>query len=157
MCGRYGRRSDKQYIAEHYPIRRKIADLPPMPPGYNITPGTFQPVVRRSEETGEREMCLMEWGLVPYWSTMHKMISNCARDDKLTINGAWIKPFQYRRCLIPGEFFYEWEVPLQRTRNERLLNRGRLRSRMTDSFRSAASGIGGRIEQPATYWRASRS
>ena len=111
MCGRYGRRSDKQYIAEHYAMRRKVADLPPMPPGYNITPGTFQPVVRLSEETGEREMCLMEWGLVPYWSTMHKMISNCARDDKLTINGAWIKPFQQRRCLIPAEFFYEWEVP----------------------------------------------
>lgn len=34
--------------------------------------------------------------------------SNCARDDKLTINGAWFKPFQQRRCLIPGEFFYEW-------------------------------------------------
>jgi putative SOS response-associated peptidase YedK len=72
-------------------MRRKIADLPPMPPGYNITPGTFQPVVRLSEETGEREMSLMEWGLVPYWSKMHKMISNCARDDKLTISGAWIK------------------------------------------------------------------
>ena len=74
MCGRYGRRSDKQYVAEHYAMRRKVADLPPMPPGYNIAPGTFQPVVRLSEETGEREMCLMEWGLVPYWSTMHKMI-----------------------------------------------------------------------------------
>jgi putative SOS response-associated peptidase YedK len=41
---------------------------------------------------------------------MHRMISNCARDDKLTSSGAWIKPFQQRRCLIPGEFFYEWEV-----------------------------------------------
>jgi putative SOS response-associated peptidase YedK len=93
------------------PCARKIADLPPTPPGYNITPGTFQPVVRLSEETGEREMSLMEWGLVPYWSKMHKMVSNCARDDKLTISGAWIKPFQQRRCLIPAEFFYEWEVP----------------------------------------------
>jgi putative SOS response-associated peptidase YedK len=37
--------------------------------------------------------------------------SNCARDDKLTINGAWFKPFQQRRCLIPGEFFYEWGGP----------------------------------------------
>jgi putative SOS response-associated peptidase YedK len=76
MCGRYGRRSDKQYIAEHYAMRRKIADLPPMPPGYNITPGTFQQVVRLSEKTGEREMSLMEWGLVPYCSTMHKMVSS---------------------------------------------------------------------------------
>ena len=37
-----------------------------MPPGYNVTRGTFQLVVRLSEEAGEREMCLMEWGLVPY-------------------------------------------------------------------------------------------
>jgi hypothetical protein len=42
MCGRYGRRSDKQHIAEHYAMRRKVVDLPPMPPGYNITPGTFR-------------------------------------------------------------------------------------------------------------------
>ena len=56
-------------------MRRKVDDLPPMPPGYNITPGTFQPVVRLGEETSEREMVLMEWGLVPYWSNMHKMIS----------------------------------------------------------------------------------
>jgi hypothetical protein len=61
------------FIAEHYAMRRKIADLPPMPPGYNISPGTFQPVVRLSEETGEREMSLMEWGLVPYWSKMHNL------------------------------------------------------------------------------------
>ena len=91
-------------------MRRKVDDLPPMPPGYNNTPGTFQPVVRLDEETSEREMVLMEWGLVPYWSDIHRMISNCARDDKLTSGGAWIKPFQQRRCLIPGEFFYEWEV-----------------------------------------------
>lgn len=64
---------------------RKIAVLPPMPPGYNINPGAFQPVVRLGEETGEREMSLTEWGLVPHWSTMHKMVSNCARDDMLTI------------------------------------------------------------------------
>src|SRR5258705_5874519 len=106
MCGRYGRRSDKQYIAEHYAMRRKVVDLPPMPPGYNITPGTFQPVVRLDEETGEREMVLMEWGLVPYWSNMHKMISNCARDDKLTSGGALIKSVPQRPRFMPCEVFF---------------------------------------------------
>jgi putative SOS response-associated peptidase YedK len=52
MCGRYGRRSD---------------NLSPVPPGYNITPGTYQPVVRLDEEICEREMELIELGLVPYW------------------------------------------------------------------------------------------
>jgi putative SOS response-associated peptidase YedK len=92
-------------------MRRKVGDLPPMPPGYNITPGTFQPVVRLSHETGEREMTLMEWGLVPNWADQHKMISNCARDDKLATSGAWREPFKRHRCLVPVEFFYEWEVP----------------------------------------------
>jgi hypothetical protein len=43
-------------------MRCKIADLPPMPPGYNIAPGAFQPVVHLSEETGERKMSLMGVG-----------------------------------------------------------------------------------------------
>jgi hypothetical protein len=43
-------------------MRRKLGDIPPIPSGYNITPGTFQPVVRLSEEIGEREFALMEWG-----------------------------------------------------------------------------------------------
>ena len=41
-------------------MRRKVVDLPPMPPGYNITPGTFQPVdLRLDEETSEREIVLI--------------------------------------------------------------------------------------------------
>jgi putative SOS response-associated peptidase YedK len=39
------------------------------------------------------------------------MISNCARDDKLATSGAWVEPFKKCRCLVPAEFFYEWEVP----------------------------------------------
>jgi putative SOS response-associated peptidase YedK len=105
MCGRYGRRSDKQYIAEHYTMRRKTGEMPPMPPGYNITPGTFQPVIRLSQETGERECILMRWGLSPVWAP--KSLMNCVRDDKLATT--WRRQFKHR-CLIPAEFFYEWEV-----------------------------------------------
>jgi putative SOS response-associated peptidase YedK len=36
-----------------------------------------------------------------------------ARADKLLTSGSWREPFQRRRCLIPGEFFYEWE-PIDR-------------------------------------------
>ena len=149
--------SDKQYIAEHYAMRRKVGDLPPMPPGYNITPGTFQPVVRLDEETSEREMVLMEWGLVPYWSNMHKMVSNCARDDKLTSNGAWIKPFQRRRCLIPGEFFYEWVVLTPEEKRQKVTKPWAvaLKDNRLFSFGGIwASGTGGRIEPPAMSWKA---
>jgi len=69
MCGRYGRRGDKQYIAEHYAIRKvdfgnDFPDEHPsaFAPSYNITPDSIQPVVRLSHETGEREFAVMKWG-----------------------------------------------------------------------------------------------
>jgi putative SOS response-associated peptidase YedK len=33
-----------------------------------VAPQTFQQVVRLSHETGERELTVMRWGLVPHWS-----------------------------------------------------------------------------------------
>ena len=50
MCGRYGRRGDKQHIAEHYRLR----DFYDIYPSYNIFPDSFQPVVRLNHDSGER-------------------------------------------------------------------------------------------------------
>src|ERR1700761_264096 len=65
MCGRYVRRSDKQRIAEHFAVHGPT--LPDFGPSWNVAPQTFQPVVRLNRDTGERELVLMRWGLVPYW------------------------------------------------------------------------------------------
>jgi putative SOS response-associated peptidase YedK len=80
-------------------------------PNYNITPDSFQPVVRLGHESGEREFSIMKWGLVPYWSKTAKagFSSINARNDKLESSGAWREPFKRRRCLIPAEFFFEWQ------------------------------------------------
>jgi putative SOS response-associated peptidase YedK len=64
VCGRYYRRSDKQRIAEAF----KLGRLPEgfeLPPDWNIAPSTNQPIIRSDPETGEREMVLMRWGLIP--------------------------------------------------------------------------------------------
>jgi putative SOS response-associated peptidase YedK len=55
----------------------------------------------------------MKWGLVPYWSKTPKagFSSINARADNLQSSGAWREPWKRRRCLIPAEFFYEWEPP----------------------------------------------
>ncbi|WP_263385543.1 SOS response-associated peptidase [Granulicella arctica] len=111
MCGRYGRRSDKQYIAEHY----RLGDLRDVPleaaPDWNITPDSVQPVIRLSKDSGERELAFLKWRLVPFWSKTPKppFESINARADNLLTSSAWREPFQRRHCLIPGEFFYEWE------------------------------------------------
>ena len=67
MCGRYYRRSDKQRIGDAF----NISDLPSsliISEDYNVAPTTFQPVIRNDKETGERELVLMRWGLVPFFT-----------------------------------------------------------------------------------------
>jgi putative SOS response-associated peptidase YedK len=73
MCGRYARRSDKQKIAELFAIHGPV--LPDFGPSWNVAPQTFQPVVRLNRDTGERELVLMRWGLVPYWMLLAKSVT----------------------------------------------------------------------------------
>ncbi len=65
MCGRYLRRSDKQRIAEAFK-RGKLSPDFILPPDYNVAPSTFQPVIRLNRDTGDREIVMMPWGLIPY-------------------------------------------------------------------------------------------
>ena len=68
MCGRYVRRSDKQRLAEHFRAQPNPVELPMPDADYNIAPTTHQPIVRQSRETGDREMVLARWGLIPYFT-----------------------------------------------------------------------------------------
>ena len=132
MCGRYGRRADKQRIAEWFRTRNtdvfnedyyEINDTA-FTPSYNIAPESTQPVVRLDHETGDRVLALMKWGLVPYWSKMPRagFSSINARADKLTSSGAWREPWKHRRCLIPASFFYEWE-PLTKEEEKKKISK----------------------------------
>ena len=60
MCGRYGRRADKQQIAVWMQTHNtNVFDDSYLEPSYNIAPQSFQPVVRLDPETGERELTVM--------------------------------------------------------------------------------------------------
>jgi hypothetical protein len=37
-------------------------------PSYNIALASFQPVIRLDRDTGEREIAMMRWGLVPHFA-----------------------------------------------------------------------------------------
>ena len=112
MCGRYLRRSDKQRIAETFHVAKGLADLVLPPWDYNVAPTTFQPVVRADGETGEPELALMRWGLVPYFAKDLKTFSLStinARAESLTTSATFRGPFERRRCLVPADGFYEWK------------------------------------------------
>lgn len=112
MCGRYLRRSDKQRIAEVFHVAQGLADLVLPPWDYNVAPATFQPVIREESETGERELALMRWGLIPYFAKDLKNFSYStinARAEALATSAIFRGPFERRRCLVPADGFYEWK------------------------------------------------
>jgi putative SOS response-associated peptidase YedK len=126
MCGRYYRRSDKQKIAEAFHIRD--SDGLTVPPwDYNVAPSTFQPVIRHTKETGERELVLMRWGLVPHYAKSladFRGISTInARAESIRKSAMWRVPFQRRRCLVPADGFYEWKNGLAKRGGQRPLGR----------------------------------
>jgi putative SOS response-associated peptidase YedK len=114
MCGRYFRKSDKQKIADAF----KLGILPDgfllRDADYNIAPTTFQPVIRAATETGERELVLMRWGMVPHFAKSvadFKGFSTInAKAETVTTKAMWRIPFQRHRCLIPADGFYEWKT-----------------------------------------------
>jgi putative SOS response-associated peptidase YedK len=85
-----------------------------MPPDdYNIAPSTFQPVIRESRDDGSREMVLMRWGLIPFFT---KQLSDVkgkstinAKAENVVKSPTWREPMKKRRCLVPASAFYEWK------------------------------------------------
>ncbi len=112
MCGRYVRRSDKQRIAEWFHAEGKLSDLPMPDADYNVAPTTHQPIIRQSKETGERELIVARWGLVPFFTKDMKEVKGLstinARAETIATAKTWREPFRKRRCLVPADAFYEW-------------------------------------------------
>jgi putative SOS response-associated peptidase YedK len=112
MCGRYVRRSDKQKIAEHFRAKNPVSEVPLPDSDYNVAPTTHQPIIRQNRETGERELVLARWGLVPFFTKDLKEVKGLstinARADTITTSRTWREPMKKRRCLIPASAFYEW-------------------------------------------------
>ncbi len=100
--GRYVRRATKKAIADRFGVDPE--HLPEFGPSFNIAPQTFQPVVRLSPESGEREIVLMRWGLVPFWARDArdgvKRIN--ARAESIVTTASFREAIKKRRCLVPG-------------------------------------------------------
>ena len=120
MCGRYLRRSDKQRIAEAFHLGKLPDDFVLPPWDYNVAPTTYQPVIRNSRHTGERELVMMRWGLVPHFAKsladFKGLATINARAETLQTTAMWRLPFERRRCLIPADGFYEWKKVDARTK-----------------------------------------
>lgn len=109
MCGRYTLHSPKEDIESHFDAKAEHnGDL--FKPRYNIAPGTINPVVVPTD-AGHLMLTGYRWGLIPPWAedenTGYNMIN--ARAETLREKKTFQKPFQYRRCIIPANGFFEWK------------------------------------------------
>jgi putative SOS response-associated peptidase YedK len=113
MCGRYVRKSTRREIANWFAAHDPADDAPGVEwgPSYNVAPQTFQPVVRLNRDTGQREIVLMRWGLIPYWSKDAKIGYSTinAKAETVATAPAFREAFRRRRCLVPADAFYEWQ------------------------------------------------
>jgi putative SOS response-associated peptidase YedK len=114
MCGRYTRFAATEEIYRHFGVSssHSVSQGPELAPSWNVAPQTTQPVIRLNPDTGEREMVLMRWGLVPFFAenpTFNYSTIN-ARAETLLTKPAFKEPFRRRRCLVPVNSYYEWQA-----------------------------------------------
>ncbi len=65
MCGRYSITLPPEAIRQLFQTH---GELPNWPAYYNAAPTTALPVVRQAKDGGGRELVLMQWGLIPWFT-----------------------------------------------------------------------------------------
>jgi putative SOS response-associated peptidase YedK len=77
-----------------------------------MAPTKNAPVIRLHPETGERNLGLLHWGLVPHW--VKDLKANPpqinARGETIASKPMFRDAFARRRCLVPADAFYEWQT-----------------------------------------------
>jgi putative SOS response-associated peptidase YedK len=106
MCGRYSLTTELEALRQLF----NFANRPNFAPRYNVAPTQRMPVVRRSD-SGERELAILRWGLIPSWARDAQIGSKCinARADTAAEKPSFRGAFRARRCLVPADGFYEWK------------------------------------------------
>jgi putative SOS response-associated peptidase YedK len=84
-----------------------VETAPALEAHYNIAPSQRIAAIRRSEESGQRELAFLQ----PAWSrdpaSMSRPIN--ARGETVEAKPMFRDAFRNRRCLIPADGFYEWK------------------------------------------------
>ena len=107
MCGRYSQTKPIKTLKEHF---QAIAAEMDYNQRYNIAPSQSVPIVIAGEQ--EREIHTMRWGLIPSWakdSALGNKLIN-ARAETVHEKPSFKSSLKQRRCLVPTDGFYEWQV-----------------------------------------------
>jgi putative SOS response-associated peptidase YedK len=125
MCGRFVSSSQPDEIARYFGAEpsEALAEAAPTA-NYNVAPTNEVIIVVESNDA--RRLELARWGLVPSWAKDPgigaKMIN--ARSETLATKPAFKRVFERKRCIIPADGFYEWQVvPGQKRKQPMFIHR----------------------------------
>ena len=117
MCGRFVAAAPPEELAAYFGAAPPADELPE---NFNVAPSHDVYAVRDrppateepAEAAPERLLETFHWGLIPMWAKEEKvgyrMIN--ARSETIATKNAYRAAFKRRRCIIPGDGFYEWKV-----------------------------------------------
>jgi len=129
MCGRYASARKRIELLEEFSVQRdKVTE--PLRPDYNVAP--TKPVYAVLDRAGRpdsaagsgqdsagdtgtavaRELRIVRWGLVPSWARDTAIGSRLinARAETVAEKPSYRRAFAKRRCLLPADGYYEWQV-----------------------------------------------
>jgi putative SOS response-associated peptidase YedK len=128
MCGRFVSARKRLELLEEFGVARdRVAassDAEP-DPDYNVAPTkrVYAVMTRHADDKGNRaevgdgagqarELRVVRWGLVPFWakdaSGGGRLIN--ARAETVAVKPAFRRAFAKRRCILPADGYYEWQV-----------------------------------------------
>jgi putative SOS response-associated peptidase YedK len=120
MCGRYVSVRSNEDLTEEFDAI-DATDGAWDAPNYNVAPtDPVRVIVNRPlrdedgtpAKTSTRQLRVVSWGLVPSWANDRKTQSKMfnARLESVATTNAFRRAYAKRRCLVPADGWYEWQV-----------------------------------------------
>jgi putative SOS response-associated peptidase YedK len=109
MCSRYSLTTPIEAVRQLFAFSGGV----PYPARYNIAPTQPVAILRLRpgvEATGERELALVRWGLIPRWVKDPRVFATVlnARAETALEKPSFKAAMRHRRCIVPADAFYEW-------------------------------------------------
>jgi putative SOS response-associated peptidase YedK len=112
MCGRFTLTWDEwRRVVDALGIDDEGEAAASYRPRFNIAPTDEHFIV--TSEYERRKVQRARWGLVNRWAKDNSRASQCinAKAETLEQRSAFKEAFQQRRCVVPGDGFFEWTGP----------------------------------------------
>ncbi len=105
MCGRFSFVTDKEKVKKAV---KKVKIEGTLRTSFNIAPTQEVDVINNDVDNTLQSMF---WGLVPHWSKEGKPNGTLinARMETLLEKPSFRDSFQFQRCIVPADSFYEWQ------------------------------------------------